>query len=112
MAINWSSVGSDILNAITGVLGPAWQTNYPSALAQVQAIIAAGQQLDQSLSGPNPMPQSDYNTLKTMQQRALEGVLLAYEGIGLIVAQQAAAAAWNALTKAIATAYPIVGLVL
>ncbi len=47
-----------------------------------------------------------------MQQRALEGVLQAYEGISLDMAQQAAAAAWNVVAGAIETAYPALGVVL
>jgi hypothetical protein len=58
------------------------------------------------------MPQADYDTLKVVQQRALEGVLVGYQGIGLMVAQQAAAAAWKAVTTALSAAYPAVGLVL
>lgn len=112
MAIDWSSVASDVTTAIAGVLGRAWQTNYPAASVQIQSILAAGQQLEQTQSGPNPMSQADYDTLKIMQQRALEGVLSAYQGIALIAAQQAAAAAWTALTTALSTAYPAIGLVL
>jgi len=50
VAVDWSSVESDVLNAIAGVLGTAWQTNYPGAVAQIQAILAAGQQIERAHS--------------------------------------------------------------
>lgn len=109
MAIDWSSVSVQITHAVSGVIGPAWQNAAAGASTQFAALIAAGQQIEQNRDA---LSQAEYNSLKLMQQRALEGVLLTYEGIAIDVAQEAAAAAWNVLVSTLSMAYPALGLVL
>ena len=109
MAINWNNVGTQIGQAVGGIVGTAWQNAASGASTQFAALVAVGQQIEQN---KNTMQQGEYESLKLMQQRALEGVLQTYEGISLDVAQQAAAAAWNVVVGALKTAYPAIGLVL
>lgn len=108
MAINWTDVSSKVEQAVGGIVGPAWQNAASGASTQFAAIIAAGQRIEQMQN----MAQAEYDSLKLMQQRALEGVLQTYAGISLDVAQQAAAAAWSAVVAAVKTAYPALGLIL
>ena len=109
MAINWSTVLSQIGHTVAGIVGPAWRNASTGASTQFAALIAAGEQIELN---KDSMQQVEYDSLKLMQKRALEGVLLTFEGISLDVAQQAAAAAWNILVTALTTAYPAIGLVL
>jgi hypothetical protein len=109
MAINWTTVETQLEQAVKGVVGGAWQNAAAGASAQLAAIIAVGKQIE---AGQNGMQQAEYDSLKLMQQRALDGVLQTDAGISLDIAQQAAAAAWNVLVNAIKTAYPAIGLIL
>jgi hypothetical protein len=103
MAIDWSTVSSQMGTAVEDVVGPAWQNASTGASVQFAALIAAGQQIELN---KDSMKQAEYDSLKLMQQRALEGVLQAYEGIALDVAEEAASAAWDVLAGTIKTAYP------
>jgi hypothetical protein len=109
MSINWQSVGSQLSQAVGGVVGSAWQNASGGASTQFAAVIAAGQQIEQN---KDAMKQAEYNSLKLMQQRALEGVLQTYAGISLDMAEQAAAAAWGVVTQALEAAYPALGFIL
>jgi hypothetical protein len=109
MAINWTTVETQLEQAVKGVVGGAWQNASVGASAQFAAIIAVGKQIE---ADRNSMQQAEYDSLKLMQQRALDGVLQTYAGISLDIAQQAAAAVWNVLVNAIKTAYPAIGLIL
>ena len=108
MAINWNTVSTDVGQAVGKVLGGAWGNVSPGASAQIAAIVAVGQSIENNRA---TMTQSDYNMLKLMQQRALEGVLQSYAAISLVVAEQAAAAAWSVVAAALKTAYPVLGFV-
>jgi hypothetical protein len=109
MSVNWATVTTGVEKAVGNVIGAAWQNAAAGASTQFAAVIAAGQSIE---NNKDTMSQSDYNSLKIMQQRALDGVLQTYAGISLDVAQQAAAAAWNVVTTAIKAAYPALGLIL
>jgi hypothetical protein len=109
MAMNWSTVEIQIGQAGGGIVGAAWQNAAAGASTQFAAIIRAGKQIEADRKN---MKQAEYDSLKLMQQRALEGVLQTYVGISLDVAQQAAAAAWNIVVSALKTAYPAIGLAL
>jgi hypothetical protein len=103
MAIDWSTVGSQMGTSVEGVVGPAWQNASKGASVQFAALVAAGQQIEIDKDTLQP---AEYDSLKLMQQRALEGVLQAYEGISLDVAEEAASAAWGVLVTVLKAAYP------
>ena len=100
MAIDWSTVSSEMGTSVAGVVGPAWQNASTGASVQFAALVAAGQQIELN---KDTMKQAEYDSLKLMQQRALEGV---YEGITLDVAEEAASAAWGVLVTTLEAAYP------
>jgi hypothetical protein len=102
MTINWSNAEKQIEKAVAGVIGAAWHNASTGASIQFAAIIAAGKQIERN-QGMQP---AEIESLKLLQQRALEGVLQTYEGISLDVALQAAAAAWNVVTGTLKAAYP------
>jgi len=109
MSVNWGNVRNQVAQAVEQVVGAGWPNAAAGASTQFAAIIAAGHLIEQNR---NSMKQAEYDSLKLIQQRALEGVLQAYEGISLDAAQQAAAAAWNVVAGAIKIAYPALGLIL
>jgi hypothetical protein len=102
MAIDWSSVGTNALNAAAAALGAAWNIAQPAASAQIAALMQVGQQIE---ANRNTISAFDYSSLQLSQQRAMEGVLKSYEGISIVAADQAAAAAWNIVATALKTAY-------
>jgi hypothetical protein len=108
MAINWTTVGTQVEQAVAKVVGAAWQNASTGASAQIAALIAVGKSIEQD---KDSMKQVEYDSLKLMQQRALDGVLQAYEGIAIDTAQQAAAAAWSVVIGALKTAYPALALI-
>jgi hypothetical protein len=103
MAIDWSTVGNQMGASVEDVVGPAWQNAATGATVQFAALVAAGQQIELN---KDSMQEAEYDSLKLMQQRALEGVLQAYEGISLDVAEEAASAAWDVLVTTLKAAYP------
>jgi hypothetical protein len=103
MAIDWSSVGGSVEHAVASVIGADWGVTAPAAKAQITALIETAQAIE---ADKDNMSAAEYNGLRLSQQRALEGVLSAYAAISIVVAEQAAAAAWNVVAQALKTAYP------
>jgi hypothetical protein len=107
MAINWTLVGRQVEHAVGGIAGAEW-TTASGASAQLAAIIAAGRQIEQN---KDSMKQAEYDSLKLIQQRALNGILQTSAAISADVAQLAAIAAWEAVTGALKAAYPALALI-
>jgi hypothetical protein len=103
MAIDWSTVGSSVEQAVTSVVGADWGVVAPAAKAQLSALVQTAQAIE---ADKDNMSAAEYNGLRLSQQRALEGVLSAYAAISIVVAEQAAAAAWNVVAQALKAAYP------
>jgi hypothetical protein len=109
MAINWSTVENQVKQQVAGIVGTAWQNAWAGASTQVVKLIAAAKSVEDN---KDTMQQAEYDSLKFIQQNALEGVLQTDAAIAIDVAQKAAAAAWGVATTAIKTAYPAIGLLL
>jgi hypothetical protein len=107
--IDWSRVGTQIADAVSAAVHGAWTTVPPVVEAQLQGLVAAGQRIE---AERDSMKQAEYDDLKQTLSSALQFTLLMSEGVGLVVAQQAAAAGWTALVSALKAAYPAIGLVL
>jgi hypothetical protein len=99
-AINWGQVGNDVRTAVMNVLGGAWGTASRAAVPQIEAMITIGQDIARD-AGSGALTQSEYDSLKSMEKNALEGILSAYEAVGIVAAEQAATAAWNVLANAL-----------
>ena len=84
-------------------VGADWRVVAPAAKAQITALLQIAQAIE---AGRNDLSPDEYDALRLSQQRALEGVLASYAAISIVVAEQAAAAAWNVVAQALKTAYP------
>ena len=103
MAIDWSTVGGSVEQAVASVLGGDWRIVGPAAKAQLSALVQTAAAIEENKDN---MSADEYESLRLTQQRALEGVLSAYAGISIVAAEQAAAAAWSVVAQALKTAYP------
>jgi hypothetical protein len=65
-------------------------------------MVSIGQGIEQSRNA-GKLTELEYNSLQSKQKNALEGILSSYEAVGIVVAQQAAEAAWNVITQALVT---------
>jgi hypothetical protein len=100
MAIDWPQVRKDIETAVLEVLKGRWSTASTAAVAQIQAMISIGQSIEQS-QNQGRLTRLEYNTLRSAEKNALEGILSGHEAIGIVVAEQAANAAWNVISQAL-----------
>ncbi len=100
MPVDWGQVGTDVESAVMKVLGSSWQTVATGARPQLQAMISIGQHIETSYAA-HKLTEAEYKSLRAMQKRALEGILSTYEAIGIVVAEQAADAAWNVVSAAL-----------
>lgn len=98
--INWNQVAADALAAAKTVVGNAWQNVAVPAGYQITALVAIGRHIEDEFAA-GKLDQADYDLLKAMHRNAIAGVLAAYQGIGIVVAEQAADAAWNVVAKAL-----------
>jgi hypothetical protein len=100
MPIDWNQVATDALNAAKKVVGTAWTNVATPAGAQITAMVSIGQEIEKSFNA-GTITQDEYSMLKSMQKNALEGILAGYKAIGIVVAEQAAAAAWDVVATAL-----------
>jgi hypothetical protein len=100
MAIDWQQVGTGVKNAVMQVLGNSWQTVSSAAGPQLEAMVSVGESIEQSYNA-HALTEPEYQSLRSMQKNALEGILSSYEAIGIVVAEQAADAAWNVISQAL-----------
>jgi len=100
MAIDWTQIGKNVEAAVIDVLKGSWSTVSAAAGPQIQAMISIGQSIEQSHNQGHLTP-LEYNILRSAQKNALEGILSSYEAISIVVAEQAADAAWNVISQAL-----------
>ena len=100
MAIDWTQVGKDVEVAAVDVLKDHWSSVSAAAGAQIQAMISIGQSIEQS-QNQGRLTRLEYNTLRSAEKSALEVILSAYEAIGIVIAEQAAHAAWDVISQAL-----------
>ena len=100
MAIDWNKVGLDALNAAKAVVGAQWKNIAAPAAAQIGALISVGKHIESECEA-GKLTQDEFATLKSMQKNALEGIIAAHQGISIVVAEQAAAAAVNVVVTAL-----------
>ena len=99
-AINWTQVGDEAITAAKNVLSGSWNNVSKAALPQIEAMISIGRSIEQDkINGT--LTQSEYELLEAMQKNAMKGILSSYEAVGIVVAEQAATAAWNVLASAL-----------
>lgn len=100
MSVDWQQVATDVKNAVLKVLGNSWQTVSSAAGPQLEAMVSIGQNVEQSYNA-HRLSEVEYKSLRSMEKNALEGILSSYEAVGIVVAEQAADAAWNVIAQAL-----------
>jgi hypothetical protein len=100
MAIDWQQVGSGVRSAVMEVLTSSWKTVSAAAGPQLEAMVSIGRSIEQSHTA-GTLSQGEYESLRSMEKNALEGILSSYEAVGIVVAEQAADAAWNVISQAL-----------
>lgn len=102
MSVDWSQVLKSVEQAVMDVLGRNWQISSKVALAQTGALVAVGKSIEEAANASPPtITRVEFESLSLSQQRAMSGVLQAFEAIGIVTAEQAAAAAWNVVAQAL-----------
>jgi hypothetical protein len=100
MPIDWQQVGTDVKTAVLQVLGNSWQTVSTAAGPQLEAMVSIGQGIEQSYAA-GTLTQLEYQSLRSMEKNALEGILSSYAAVTIVVAEQAADAAWSVVSQAL-----------
>jgi len=100
MPIDWQQVSTDVKTAVLQVLGNSWQTVSTAAGPQLAAMVSIGQSIEQS-NAAGTLSQTEYQSLRSMEKNAFEGILSSYAAVGIVVAEQAADAAWNVISQAL-----------
>lgn len=100
MAIDWRQVAAEVESAVAKVVGSSWKTVSSTAGPQLQAMVVIGQNIERSYSAQQ-LTAAEYKSLRSMEKNALEGILSSYEAVGIVVAEQAADAAWNVVAQAL-----------
>ena len=103
MAVNWKQVSTDVSLAVLDVLGNSWEVVAMAASPQLDSMVRIGQSIEQSYNAGS-LTELEYKSLRSMQRNALKGILSSYEAIGIVVAEQAADAAWNVISQALLNA--------
>ena len=103
MPVNWKQVGTDVVIAVLNVVGNSWQLVSMAASPQLDSMVRIGASIEQSFHAGH-LTELEYKSLRSMQKNALEGILSSYEAIGIVVAEQAADAAWNVISQALVKA--------
>ena len=65
-------------------------------------MITVGQSIERSRNA-GKLTDLEYDSLQSMQKNALKGILSSYEAVGILVAEQAAQAAWGVVSQALMT---------
>ncbi len=104
---DWAATASEALDAAEKVLAVSWERVAGPATAQIEAIakIAAKMELEYA-ADPASLSPDDYQSLRSVEMNALKGIFSAYQGIGILAAEQAADAAWAVFATALKMSIP------
>lgn len=100
MPIDWQQVGAGVKTAVLQVLGNSWQTVSGAAEAQLTAMVSIGQGIERDYLAGKLTP-DEYQSLRSMEKNAFEGILSSYAAVSIVVAEQAADAAWDVISQAL-----------
>jgi hypothetical protein len=100
-AVNWNTVAQQAIAAAQHSLGASWNTAASGAIHSIQLLVQTAQYI---AANSATLDQRDRELLTDNQQLAMKNVLLGCEDISIAAAEQAAAAAWNVVQGALATA--------
>jgi hypothetical protein len=97
---DWTTVTKQAAAAVATSLGASWTTVAPTAQHSIQMLVDTAAYIEANKSSLTP---DDCNLLTTNQTLAMKNVLLGYEAIGIVAAEQAVAAAWGVISAALQT---------
>ncbi len=95
---DWSVVLNNAVDAARGVIGSKWPSVAQSATTQIAALVENAASIE---SNRETMTRHQYETVMINQKRALSGVLSGFEAISIVIAEQAADAAWQVAAVAL-----------
>jgi hypothetical protein len=98
--IDWDQVARQALAAAANVIGTQWPIVEAATSQQMAAWVQLAKDVEAAAHN-HQITRNDYEFQKLGQQRALEILLSSYETISLIIAQQAALAAWAVVEAAL-----------
>jgi hypothetical protein len=101
MAIEWDTVGKDAIAAMLRTIGADMRLVDTRIAAQINGLVRTAQSIERNR---NSLTTLEYQSLALSQRRALHGLLATYAGISIVVAEQAAEAAWNVVAQALKAA--------
>jgi hypothetical protein len=100
-SIDWNAVGREAITAAITSLGASWDKVRPTTQPSIQLLVQTGQYIVDNYAN---LSEIERRLLEEGQRLAIKNVLLAYEDIGILAAEQAVAAVWAVIEKAIKTA--------
>jgi hypothetical protein len=104
MGIDWGKISTQAEAEVASLMGAEWPRVANTVSAQVGALVAVGQAIEQDARATPPsITAAEYASLSASRQSALRQVL--ETGSDAASATQAAAAAWNVLARALKTEY-------
>jgi hypothetical protein len=93
---DWNQVAQNALSATKESLGQSWLTAQPAAQHSVQSLVATAQYIAEN---QNSLSEDERKLLITNQKLAMQNVLLGYEAIGIVAAEEAVDAAWGVVSS-------------
>ncbi|MCR0985232.1 hypothetical protein [Roseomonas populi] len=101
MAVDWDGVFSTARQAALARLNSNLPLLLHTVETQTAAMVSNGRFIEEN---KETMTAEEYEMIQRIQIRATEGVFKAFEGIGIVAAQQAAEAAWEVVAEALRAA--------
>jgi len=98
--MDWSNVLKQAIAAAEGSLAGNWAQVAPAAQHSIELLLQTGQYIATHQNLPAP----ELQMLEDNQKLAMKNVLLGYQDVGIVMAEQAVAAAWAVVNQAILTA--------
>jgi hypothetical protein len=95
---DWTTVFHQATAAVVTSLGATWTTVGPTVQHSIQMLVDTAAYIEANKSS---LTQDDCDLLTTNQTLAMKNVLLGYEAIGIVAAEQAVAAAWGVISAAL-----------
>src|ERR1700709_123961 len=95
---DWTTVYQQAAAAVATSLGATWTVVEPTMEHSVQMLVDTAAYIEVNKAS---LSQDDCNLLTTNQTLAMKNVLLGYEAIGIVAAEQAVAAAWGVISAAL-----------
>jgi hypothetical protein len=95
---DWTTVFNQAASAAASSLGATWTLVAATAQHSIQMLVDTAAYIEVNKASLTP---DDCDLLTTNQTLAMKNVLLGYEAIGIVAAEQAVDAAWGVISVAL-----------